>query len=124
MPPKDKIFLSLQKIWYKKLKESGFDDIEQSEQRLKAWHSSFFKVHYNKVLYEAKEEYYNRACQFLYEYSFKNDKEKLIWEMHANGTSIEEITKVLLKKGFKTYKNFVHLTIQRLSKYILETKKL
>lgn len=119
MNPKDKDFLALQDKWYKKLKSSGFNDVEQDESRLRQ--SSNTELH-KRGLYddplrrEARQEYYRLAGQFLHDYEFEDNKEKVIWEMHSDGTSIQDIVVAMKSRNFKVYKRYVHETIQRLAK--------
>lgn len=115
---KSKEFKDLQSKWYSKLKKSGFDDIEVGEKRLRfvgsSWHSEYRR--YNKDKIEAKENYYRLAGQFTYDNVFKDELEKHIWRLHAEGFSIREIAKILKKK---TYKAFVHETLQALEKKMI-----
>ena len=119
MNPKDKDFLALQEVWYKKLKGDGFKDIEQDESRMK--NSTSTELH-KRGLYddplrrEAREEYYRLAGQFLHEYQFADKKSKAMWELHSEGISIQDIVVALKKRQFKVYKRLVHETIQKLAK--------
>lgn len=122
-PPKDKDLKSLQAEWYAKLKDEGFDDIEQDEEHLKAWHSHMFKAQYSTEAFTAKESYYRAAGKFLHDYRFRTLLERAIWELHANGTTIMAITDSLKGLGYKTYRRHVHETIQRLSKIMLTRLK-
>lgn len=117
---KTKEFLALKKKWDKKLKSSGFEDIEQDDGNLKLWSSHFFKVRFNETLFGAKEEYYRLAGQFLHEKVFKDHKTKLIWQLHSEGISIRDIVIALKKRGFKAYKNAVHRIVQDLTEQMLE----
>lgn len=123
-------YKKLRKTWYKKLKESGFKDIEFNDDTLAGNHSSTFyrnipnhtKLQNPKVVWEAKLEYYTMAEHFLNEHKFENSLEKIIWEYHSNGLSIRSIIKILHKdKVTKTNRDTVWKTIKRLS---TEMKKL
>ena len=93
--PKSKTDFDLLKDeWYKKLEDSGFQDIEQDEERLKSWSSQRY-IHSDPVNWAAKFAYHQMATNFLEEYRFKNKLEQAIWEYHANGLSAREIVKVL-----------------------------
>lgn len=116
MNNKTKEFKKLQAEWYSKLEDEGFQDVEQDEEHLKRWTSSFFKTRYNPTLWKAKEEYYRAAGHFLHDYKFSNDTEKLIWELHGEAMSIRNIALVLKAKGIKSYKRRIHETIQKLAK--------
>lgn len=117
-PFKTKEFLELNKKWQKKLKKSGFEDIEQDENSLKSW-SMIFLLNYEPITWKAKEDYYRLAAQMLQDYKFSSKTEKFIWEEHAKGTSIRSIVKLLKRKGIKTYKCKVHATIKNLVKEII-----
>lgn len=119
MNPKDEDFLKLQAKWYGKLKSSGFDDIEQDESRIKNSSNSELQkrgLYDDPLRREAREEYYRLAGQFLHEYEFDSKKERVIWEMHSEGTSIQDIVAAMKSRNFKVYKRIVHETIQRLAK--------
>jgi len=104
-------FKKLQNEWYKKLKDSGFEDIETPGGFLKGLSSSSGKPS-NKEGYswgerelynKSKEEYYRLAGHFLHDYKFESNIEKFIWELHSNGVSVRSIVSVL--KGLP-YLNF------------------
>lgn len=111
---KSKEFRNLQKDWYKKLANTGFEDIEDTSSQnefLKSWSSE---------INETGQEYYYMAEHFLSEYSFQDDDEKLIWEMHTNGKSERDIAiafKRRRKRGLK--KSNIHCIIDRLRKMML-----
>lgn len=123
---KDKAFKDLQRQWYKKLKKSGFDDIEKDEDNLKSWSSDFFRRHktdhkeyhreYNEDKFKAHEEYYRMAEEFLTNYHFENSTDRFIWSQHAEAVSIREIVRMLKVKRIKSYKFKVHETIKRLKR--------
>lgn len=81
----------LKALWEKKLKKSGFEDIEQKDGRLKAWHSHRFAVEAKKTVFEAKAEYYRKAEHFLNDAQFSSKKERRVWELHSQGVSERDI---------------------------------
>lgn len=92
-------------IWNKKLKDSGFEDVETSKGQLKDWTSSRFTKQYNgsnytekKAYYESVEEYYRQATWFLNEYVFTENVERFIWNLHSQGISMRNISVALKKK--------------------------
>lgn len=115
---KTKQFRDLKSSWYSKLKKTGFEDIEATETRLRnvgsSWHHELRRHDKDKI--EAKENYYRLAGQFTYDNVFKDELEKHIWGLHAEGYSIREIAKILKKK---TYKDHVHQTLQALEKKMI-----
>lgn len=107
------------KFWYKKLKDDGFEDIEDVERdTLKTWAlrttAELLRVN-SKIVIEAKEEYYSMCRHFLADHEFKNKKERIIWEYHTEGISTRDIAKLLEKAGIaKTSRTPVYNTIKRL----------
>lgn len=117
-----KDFKDLQSQWNDKLKDDGFEDIEQDDGNLKRWDSVFFKINQNDVQFEAKETYYRLAGNFLYEHKFANELERTIWKMHSTGESLRHITKALEKslpepitqyKVYETLKPLIKLMKQK-----------
>lgn len=98
-------FEKLKKKWYSKLKESGFEDIEQDEDRLKVW-SSDFRLDKSTKLAESKEAYYYMAGNFLNDYKFENQVDKIIWEKHAEAMSVRDIAVLLKETGVKKISYF------------------
>lgn len=109
---KSKEFKELQREWTKKLKKSGFEDIEQDEDHLKSWSYEFFRE-YDENKFKAKEEYYNMASEFFNNYHFENSTDKFVWFQHSEGVSIRDIVKMLKVKRIKSYRFKVHETIKR-----------
>lgn len=106
-------------IWYKKLEKSGFVDIEQDEDNLKKWSSVFTKEvgKHSLEVWKIKAEYFQMATNFLEEYKFDNNIEKVIWEYHANGLRIREIADLLKKARVKSVgvkKSNIYNIIKRL----------
>lgn len=115
---KDKNFIQLQKEWYKRLKDSGFNDLEsfdtegQPNDLLKTDVRIDTKKSVN--IYQAKQDYYRFAGQFLYDYNWQNALERLIWELHSEGFSSREIQKELLPA--KTNKTTINNILNRIKK--------
>lgn len=124
----DKSFKSLQAEWDKKLKASGFEDIEDrnsDKEFLKSWHSDYFRCRYTTDEFEAKREYYEMACRFLHEVFFDSDtllffgvrdEEREIWELHSKGNSIRDIAALLGVKKCRVEKilsRLVDLMLER-----------
>jgi hypothetical protein len=110
------------KIWYKKLKKSGFDDIEQDEFYLKKWSNRFENLAASndpEHWFKPKQDYYYYATQFANTYKFKSNKEKLIWEYHSNGISMREIAKLL--KKVRIY--ISHETVRAILKPLIKLMK-
>lgn len=102
--PSLKVLISL---WDRKLKEKGFQDIEdRGTGLLKRWagttsikdeyDSRTFRSEsgYSSITWkESQETYYRIASQFLHEKDFKNQKLRRIWELHSKGLSFSKISK-------------------------------
>jgi hypothetical protein len=123
-------FKELEIKWKKRLERSGFDDIEYEGGCLKKPACGLFITKSNgrdyklrKVHYDSVEDYYRLAGQFLYDYTFANSKEKLIWKLHAEGISQRNIVIALSKKGIHTYKLQVHNLLQMLENEMINKCK-
>lgn len=122
-----KQYKDLKVEWYKKLKESGFDDVEQDEDNLKEWTSSkLYRGQNNGASFEhiqvtrsSREEYYRLAGYFLYDHEFKTPLEKEIWTYHSDGKSLREIASILREQKVKIYKDKVHIIIKALTRQML-----
>lgn len=109
-------YQSLKKVWYKKLEKSGFQDIEQDEFNLKQYSFRITQAAVRRS-WHASSEYYYMADQFLHNFKFKNNLERIIWEYHANGISMRDIAKLLKKVKFhkKIHYLDIYYTIKRLT---------
>jgi hypothetical protein len=112
---KDKNFQKLQQKWYAKLEKSGFKDIEQDEDNLKRWSSDFTTKKFLDT-YEAKADYYYMATQFLNDYKFETQIERVIWEYHAEGISNRNVAKLLKKVKISMSHSSVLIIVSRLKK--------
>jgi hypothetical protein len=104
----------VQSVWYKKLKDSGFNDIEQDNQSINRSISKAF-LKKDPVIREVVQEYYCMAYHFLNEYEFDTELDKVMWEYHTNGLSARNIAKLLnATKVTKTSKTAVWKTVKKL----------
>lgn len=105
-----------QKIWYKKLKDSGFEDIESSEDSLKSYSNRTFNLTDKNQHggWQFKAEYYRMASHLLHDHEFKNERQKYIWELHTNGISVRDISRLLKKSGMKSNHQSVWLVVKNL----------
>jgi len=107
--------------WYKKLKDSGFEDIEQDEAHLKRWSRSFMveqrTAYASGSKANVKEEYYRLAGQFNHEHKFECEVDRIIWEYHADGIAYRKIV-IRLKNdhGIRKASTQVQNTVERLRK--------
>lgn len=106
-------FKKVKALWYKKLRDSGFEDAESDEFNLKVW-SLKFTTPKTVRDWQAKTEYYYMANHFLNNYKFEAPLDKVIWEYHTNGISVREIAKLLKKVKIKADRNSVWLIVKKL----------
>ena len=105
MPRTDKAFKDLEKLWYNKLREAHFDDIEDSrtpELFLKSWHSTLL-LGYDPEQFKAKQTYWECARALVHTYKFKNKLHKKIWVLYSEGTSIRDIMVHVNMKRWKVH---------------------
>jgi hypothetical protein len=115
MKIKDQAYKQMQQIWYDKLKEGGFQDIENNQTGLlKEWDKSFFRHGFNIIQYASTLNYYERAREMLFSYEFKNIYHKRIWTFHCDGLSERKIA----LKVRKYKKSMVHYIIAHIAKTI------
>lgn len=112
--------------WYQRLKDFGFEDIEQEDGRLKAWHSTRF-LGFNKANFEnqqARHDYYYHAYQFLHSHQFEKEIHRIIWEEHTKCIGPKNIAQALNESGaYKTNHNEVWKIIKHYKKILLQQIK-
>ncbi len=79
-----KKFKALKAKWDKKLENSGFEDIENSDGSLKAGTDPRAIQNALKEK-EEREIYYSIASEFLETHAFKEGLHRDIWQLHAEG---------------------------------------
>ena len=95
-----KQYRKLQQKWYAKLKKSGFEDIEESEYKLKRYDSEWFNKHVDSLRHHSTSQYYVRCHQFGQSYKFESKREEKIWMNYCNGYTLEQIEELVpLKKS-------------------------
>lgn len=90
-----KEFAALKKLWYAKLKDSGFYDLETFNNKYirKMWNGSLVSTRMRR---DAKQDYYLLAGRWTHTYeNFRSDAEKEIWSLYADGLSTHQIAKKL-----------------------------
>ncbi len=123
MDQNSKEFKKLQKTWYKKLKDTGFNDLETESGLSKQNVGTYFYNVYHPDRFEFQAEYYRRVGYFLHTHKFKNTFERRIWELYAEGVTIRETVRILTDAKIRTYKREVHEIRQALTKLMLEAIK-
>lgn len=87
-------FTALQAEWYKKLADSGYEDIEYKDGSIRSCSPRSTRAK-DPSLRQATQEYYYMSYHFLNEYKFETELEKVIWEYHTEGISVRSICKLL-----------------------------
>ena len=124
MPRPKKSLKELQAVWDQKLKDSGFVDIEDGSGNLKEHRSPLIYLEEEETFPEESEddtgyfhsqpktgrveegysslvwkqsvaEYYRLAGQFSHEYSFKSDRDRVVWQLHCEGKSSSEVASIM-----------------------------
>lgn len=107
-------FKQLKLKWYRKLKDSGFNDIEDTEspkEVLKLWDSVQFRRERTIKTFREKHRYYQMTTYFATSHTFSSKFEERVWCMHSEGFPCREIAKKL-----KSNKDTVHKVIKTLIK--------
>lgn len=84
-------------LWYEKLKEEGFSDIENTTHDLtplRVWHSLKW-ANTSDDKREATLLYYTKAKELLETHPFENEIHRRIWELHCDGFSKRKIEKLI-----------------------------
>lgn len=95
-------FDKLKDRWYKKLKKSGFRDIEYKDGTRER--GGPYLKNKTQTQIEAIEAYYTMARHFLIEYTFPREIDKVIWEYYSEGLSYRDIEETLKKAKVKNLK--------------------
>lgn len=110
-------YKELQKEWYQKLKDSGFEDAESSPKYLKQWHSRYFFIRNTPEKLDQTIEYYDMSLHFYWHYrGFQNIREKEIWWLHCQGLSRREIAADLTERNEPISDSLVQIILARLKK--------
>lgn len=115
---KTKQFRRLQHQFYKKLKDTGFEDIEEinsSKEMLKTWASNIKPDRHRSA------EYFDQANDFYYTFSFDSEKDKDVWRHHADGESVRQIERHYNRRGYR--KSTVAKIVWRLSRIMLKKEE-
>lgn len=110
-PSKEKI-TELEKVWKRKLLESGFVDIEDGDY-LKVYDAYLIDKKYK--LGKSNQEYYYLLSQIVSdpETMFDNRCHEFVMKCHADGITNADIVRMLNLKGMKRNRNSVTYIIRR-----------
>jgi hypothetical protein len=116
MSNKKKELQELKNLWYKKLENEGFKDIEAKDGRLKTWSYSVSRIayKYKDLIRDSKTQYYQLAEHFLNEYKFKSNFERIVWEYHSTGLGYQNIVDILQKLDLKKYERLTKMRVRYL----------
>ena len=104
------------------LREAGFVDLETAEGELPPIIREKGQIDRDRLergYYRDLEEYYRLAGQWLHEHPFRNDTERRIWELHAEGASVTRIFRVLRAMDQRVYRKLVEVVIVRVRSTML-----
>lgn len=95
-----KEYLQLQKIWYKKLKTTGFDDIEttNADGTMSDYTKNAPGVNgrrHTQDRMDTELHYYTNASKWFWVKEWTNPVEKKVWELHSQGTPYRKIQAAL-----------------------------
>lgn len=115
-PPKTELE-QLRAVWYKKLKDSGFEDAERDEDSLKVYSTSNHHRMRQRD-WQSYAQYYSMATKFLHDYKFESKFDHTIWMYHSEGLSNVEVSKIIRKVYHKraTGRDVVSRTVLRIRK--------
>lgn len=120
---KTKQFKKLQDEYYQKLKEDGFNDIEDAwNDKLKEYNSraasrKLEQSPFASKIYEETLEYFRLCDQILETYHFKSIWDRCVWSLHAKGFTNREIEKYLRLDGLR--KSTINNIIKEIRSFML-----
>ncbi len=117
--PKNKLSYEQQKqIWYKKLKDEGFVDIEHGDGSINSGVPRTIRTGQNQAdTIDAVRSYYAMAAHFLNEYKFENKLDQTIWMYFAEGLTYREIAHTINKTKRKADRISKDLVWRRITKF-------
>ncbi len=107
-------FAKTKKEWDAKLKTVGFEDIEATDNGIVR--PQIFTT--KKVQYDGGEVYYDFCQRLLRDFPFKQDRDRLIFELHAEGKSLRNIEALL-----KDNQDFRPVKLTQIQKIIHQIKE-
>lgn len=108
-------FKALQQAWYQRLRDEGFEDIEEfigEELELKdkdlrrAGHRDYMRAEYDA-------EYFHVISQKVHETEFRNDVERLIMLSHSEGKKAVTICEELKQRGTPRHRHAIRFIVRR-----------
>lgn len=87
-----KLLKNLTYKWYKKLKDSGFTDIENADGTLK---NEVDPRTIASAMVDNRGEYYRQATEYHLSHGFDTLTEERVWGLHCEGKSFRQIAEFL-----------------------------
>lgn len=110
-------FEALQKLWYKRLEEAGFQDAEQlrANEMLLKQRGDHPLTHagLDELAREHKAAYYTLLQQMVREWKFANEVDQWILEMYADGIAIKQICRILNEAGESRCRGTVRFVVRK-----------
>lgn len=111
---------ALERHWYEKLREQGFEDCEDTTKRdrpLKQW-DSFKMPAKNATQRQASTDYYEAALKLAQMRRFESLVYRRIWELHCLGMTEREIERAIKNSRFrrKYSRDGIHWIIKKIAK--------
>jgi hypothetical protein len=119
---KDRKFITLQKKWYAKLREEGFNDIEyfyedmEPRDILKKTLTSKIKDAADADNMVYTELFYSHSRQYYWDTTFEDPLDKQIWFLFSEGTPYLKIAKQLSTTYSIVFKKITHYKKDMLEK--------
>lgn len=92
-------FIRLQSKWQKRLRESGFNDIEPVENAPMPERINVRREQKRPERLLSIQEYFCQASRFYWDYNFKSEREKRIWFYYSEGLTMREIALLMRFKS-------------------------
>lgn len=83
-------FKKLSAQWEKRLKKSGFEDIENGD-RLKRHDVDWFHNHIDNLKFQTTRDFYLQATKFLAKHDFQTKEHEHIWMLFSEGKTPKQI---------------------------------
>ncbi len=115
-------FKKLQGVWYRKLAETGFVDLEKGDKfRSQGWMAGRFQFEYtaSPTKWNTKEEYYRLCGVFLHANVFQGHHQRRVWELHTEGMSDLKIAKRLSSPQRKLTRLYIWHMLNKLERKML-----
>ena len=106
-------FKRIERVWEEKLRQSGFNDIENAGKKLKQNAGNSYRTVISTVI-DGKQRYFELLSQHFHDEVFTDEIERFVMERRSQGAKIKEIVIDLKGMGVKrrTHRETIRLIIQ------------